>query len=94
MKYYRIFNKDKNTIGFITSLDFRYYNAKNKRILCCQEAEAQYVYVDNFIYRINMLNTESEEIRGRYPEAFISLATEEEYQQYRAEIEKELLEEK
>ena len=85
MKYYKVLDINDNIIGFITSLDFRYYNSKNKRILCCDEKAAQYVYLNNMLFRINSLLTENEEARNKYNIVMansVKLAEEKEYREF------------
>lgn len=91
MFYYKVYDLQENFLGIVSSLDLRYYNQNNKRMLCCQENLAQYLYLNEIFYRVEMFNEESPDMIGKYPEALILRTTKEEYSKYRAEIKKKIL---
>ena len=92
--YYNVFDLEKNFLGVITSLDFRYYSEESKRILCCEEKESQYIILNDVFYRVEMLNNESKNIKFPFEKALIEKATKEEYEEYIQKQEKEKLEQK
>lgn len=92
MSYYKIFDLNNNLLGIITSFDFRMIHPKNKKMLCCKEKEAQYIYLNDSFYRAGLLNTELPDMKNKYPEVLIEKATKEEFEKYRNEREKENLE--
>lgn len=92
MFYYKVFDLENNFLGMITSLNFRMIHPKNKRMLCCKEEEAQYLYLNDSFYRAGILNTELPGYEDIYPEVLIELASKEEFEKYRDELNKKNLE--
>lgn len=91
--YYEVFSLDNKFLGLATSASLRYYNPRNKRILCTTEKLAQYVCVnDSNLYRVPWLNTENEDMRGTYPEVLMFVITKEQYDKIKETLEKEELE--
>lgn len=89
MFYYKVSDENDNFLGVVSSLHLRYYHPVSKRILCCNEEQAQYVRLDNqHLYRIYWFKPECAEMRGKYPDAHLCLATKEEYDEYMAEMAK------
>lgn len=89
MSYYKVFDLNYNPLGIITSNSFRMIHPQTKRMLCCQEREAQYLYLNNSFYRAEILNTELPDMKNKYPEVYLRQISEEEYKN---ELEKENLE--
>ena len=88
MFYYKVYDEDK-FLGVATSLHLRYYSPKIQRILCCHEEGAQYVRLDNEqLYHIYCFADECAEMRGKYPDARLCMATKEEYDEYMAKMAK------
>ena len=61
MKYYKII-KNKEFIGVGTTLNLRRFQAKHKIILMCDEAQVQYIQLDDVFYRADWMwpeNTDS-----------------------------------
>ena len=92
MFYYKVFDLEENFLGIITSFDFRMIHTKNKRMLCCNEKQAQYIYLNDSFYRAIILNTELPEFKNTFPEVVLEQTTQEEFEKYRDEINKENLE--
>lgn len=78
MTCYKVSNLNNVVIGIATSADLRKASKKNK-MLCCLEDQAQYVSVNDKIYRIGWLNKEKDELRGKFPLALMMPIAEEEY---------------
>lgn len=87
--YYKVMNLKGETIGIVNSYALRCYNERNNRILCCNESLAQYICVNDSLYRVAMFSNEHPLMKGKYPEAYVDLVTEEEYQKYRELIDAE-----
>lgn len=88
MFYYKVYDEDK-FLGVATSLHLRYYSPKVQRILCCREEGAQYIRLDNDqLYRVYCFADECAEMRGKYPDASLRMATKEEYDEYMVEMAK------
>lgn len=85
MNYYKLYDEQCNFLGVISSLHLRYYNEKNKSILCCDEEKAQYVRFNGELYLIYWFNEEPKELKGKYSPALLDMATREEYEKYIAE---------
>ena len=81
MEYYKVSREDNSLIGVASSADLRYASKKNK-MLCCLENLAQYVCVNDQIYRIGWLNAEKPELKGSYPLALMMPISFEEYKKY------------
>jgi hypothetical protein len=93
--YYKLIKEDDNTeLGFINSLNFRYYNEKSKKILCCTEEKAQYVAFNNQYYRVNSFKEASKSFKKEFPDVIVLLASQEEYEKYIAEQEEAKSDEK
>lgn len=82
MNYYKVYDEQHNFLGVISSLHLRYYNKKNKLILCCDEKKAQYVRLNGELYLTYCFNKEPEELKGKYLPVILDMATEEEYKKY------------
>ena len=54
MKYYKII-KDKEFIGVGTTLNLRRFQTKHQIILICDEAQVQYIWLDDVFYRANWM---------------------------------------
>ncbi len=85
MYYYNLYDEQEKFLGVISSSHLRYFNPKNKLILCCNEEKAQYASLNNKIYLVEWFRPESEELKGEYPLAILGLTTREEYEKYIAE---------
>ena len=83
--YYKIVDINENIIGYITSLGFRYYNEKSNKILCCTENLAQYVMINNDLYRTYTFNNIENNYPIKYKEVAALLISKEEYE--KAELE-------
>lgn len=92
MNYYKLYDEQQNFLGVVSSLHLRYYNPKNKLILCCDEDKAQYVRFEGKLYLVYWFNSEPEELKGKYAPALLDMATKEEYDNFVAEREKEKME--
>lgn len=88
MFYYKILDEQNNFLGVASSLHLRYYNPISKQILCCNENKAQYIRLGNQLYHIYWFEQECEEMKGKYPDACLNMATREEYENYIAEMAK------
>lgn len=83
MRYYKISTLEEQLLGAVSSNDLRYYNERKHRIFCCDEHQAQYVYLNDQFYRPGWFNTESKEIEGSYEEVLCEPITLEEYNEIR-----------
>ena len=89
MFYYKVLDEQENILGVVNSLHLRYYNPNSKKILCCDEKKAQYVRLDDeHLYHVYWFQPECEEMKGKYPDAQLHMSTEEEYENYIAEMAK------
>ena len=87
MNYYNLYNINDELLGVVTSLHLRYYNPISKRILCCDEKDAQYVRLnDDQLYRIYWFKDEYPEMIGKYPDARLTLSDKQSYQAYMKKI--------
>lgn len=77
MKYYKLIGNGE-FIGVATSDDFRKYQSKHRIILICNEDSAQYVQVNEKLYRDNWLSPVSTESIG-YEEANVIAIDKDEY---------------
>ena len=66
-------------MGAITSFDLRYFNDEVKRMLCCNEKLAQYIYLNDSFYRVESFNNELPYMQNKYPEVLVRTISEEEY---------------
>lgn len=89
MHYYNLYDEQEQFLGVISSLHLRYFNPKNKLILCCNEEKAQYASLNNKLYLVEWFRPEPKELKGQYPLALLGLTTREEYEKYIAEMAKE-----
>ena len=76
--FYKVSQPNGELIGFARSADLRYI--KNNKILCCLESLAQYVCVNEILYRVGWLNPENEDDKGFYPLALMEPISKEEYE--------------
>lgn len=91
MKYYMIYSLDGATpLGVACSGDFRYINEKGK-MMCCDESEAQFIYVKGKIYHADDLLPEPEEFENKYETVKIVPCTLEEIGIYQRQKAKEEL---
>lgn len=79
MFYYKVLNLDEEVMGVITSFDLRYFNDEVKRMLCCNEKLAQYIYLNDSFYRVESFNNELPYMQNKYPEVLVRTISEEEY---------------
>lgn len=79
MFYYKVLNLNEEVMGAITSLDLRYFNDEVKRMLCCNEKLAQYIYLNDSFYRVESFNNELPYMQNKYPEVLVRTISEEEY---------------
>lgn len=79
MYYYRVESLDGKLIGVGSSLDLYYYSEKTNRLVHEFESLAQYICVNDSIYRIEVLNDENPSQQGKYPIAQMSIITKNEY---------------
>lgn len=79
--YYKVFNEIENqVIGVGTSANLCGYSEKTNRLVHTSESLAQYICVNDLIYRIEMLNREHPSQKGKYPIAQMSIITKDEYE--------------
>ena len=83
MHFYKISTLGEQLLGAVSSNDLRYYNERKHRIFCCDERQAQYVYLNDKFYRPGWFNTESKEIEGTYEEVLCQPISEDEYMEIR-----------
>jgi hypothetical protein len=74
--------KDDELIGMVDSFALRKYQKKHDILLCCSEAEAQYVQYNNIIYRVGWLNPEPPEIKDKYEMIDMILIDQDEYENW------------
>ena len=79
MFYYKVLNLNEEGMGAITSFDLRYFNDEVKRMLCCNEKLAQYIYLNDSFYRVESFNNELPYMQNKYPEVLVRTISEEEY---------------
>ena len=79
MYFYKVSNLNNEVIGAITSLDLRYFNTKVNRILCCDEKLAQYICLNDLLYRAAGAIEEPSHLKNKYPEVHVTRISEEEY---------------
>lgn len=79
MFYYKVLNLNEEVMGAITSFDLRYFNDEVKRMLCCNEKLAQYIYLNDSFYRVESFNNELPYMQNTYPEVLVRTISEEEY---------------
>ena len=79
MFYYKVLNLNEEVMGAITSFDLRYFNDEVKRMLCCNEKLAQYIYLNDSFYRVESFNNELPYMQNKYPEVLVRTISEEEY---------------
>lgn len=77
--YYKVIDENDKVLGVGTSLNLRYYNEKTNRLVHEFESLAQYICVNDTIYRIEMLPNEHPSQKGKYPTARMRLISEETY---------------
>ena len=94
MYYYKILDLQGQEIGLVNSCSLLYYNEVSQIMLNCFEDKAQYVCINNIIYRIPWLNKESMEMKNKYPKAQMRIIEKEEYEKYMKEKEEAKLYEK
>ena len=92
MYYYNLYNEQEKLLGVISSLHLRYFNPKNKLILCCNEEKAQYASLNDKIYLVEWFRPEPKELKGKYPLALLEVITKEDYENYIMEINKQKME--
>lgn len=86
MIYYQVL-KDNKEQGFISLSDFRFYHPRRERMFMTSSLkEAQYIIFDGEYYKVSWLE-EAKEIKGKYPEVELILASQKEYEKYIAEQE-------
>ena len=83
--FYKLIDNNENIVGYISSLDFRYYNEISKKILCCTEDLAQYAMYNNQLYRTYTFNNFENNYKKEYKEVAALLISEEEYKQQNSE---------
>lgn len=91
MFYYKVLNLNEEVMGAITSFDLRYFNDEVKRMLCCDEKLAQYIYLNDLFYRVETFNDELPYMEHTYPEVLVRTITEQEYISFKEQYEKEKL---
>ena len=79
MFYYKVLDLNEGVMGAITSFDLRYFNDEVKRMLCCNEKLAQYIYLNDSFYRVESFNNELPYMQNKYPEVLVRTISEEEY---------------
>lgn len=79
MFYYKVLDLNEEVMGTITSFDLRYFNDEVKRMLCCNEKLAQYIYLNDSFYRVESFNNELPYMQNKYPEVLVRTISEEEY---------------
>lgn len=79
MFYYKVLDLNEEVMGAITSFDLRYFNDEVKRMLCCNEKLAQYIYLNDSFYRVESFNNELPYMQNKYPEVLVRTISEEEY---------------
>ena len=77
--YYKIIDENNKVLGVGTSLNLRYYNEKTNRLVHEFESLAQYICVNDTVYRIEMLPNEHPSQKGKYPTARMRIISEENY---------------
>ena len=77
--YYKVIDENDNILGVGTSLNLRYYNEKTNRLVHEFESLAQYICVNETIYRVEMLPNEHSSQKGKYPTARMRIISEENY---------------
>lgn len=87
--YYQLFDDDNNFLGFATTFDLRYYNEVSDNVLCCNETLAQYIMLNNKMYRVHLFQEEPKKFKNKYPSVRVQLSTQAEYEKYMKEQEKE-----
>jgi hypothetical protein len=93
MYYYKVLDLQGQEIGLINSYSLLYYNETSQLMLNCFEDQAQYVCINNTIYRVPWLHNESAAMKGKYPTAHMRIIEQEEYETYmKNKTEKENLE--
>ena len=78
--YYKVIDDNDNVLGVGTSLDLRYYSEKTNRMVHKFESLAQYIRVNDSLYRIEMLNNEHPTMVGKYPIARMRIISQENYE--------------
>ena len=82
--YYKVIDRDtEELIGVGTSGSLCKYNEKYHKMILASESSAQYIIINDQVYRIPWLNAESEFVVGKYPVARILIITKEEYEKLR-----------
>ena len=89
--FYKIYDELNNYLGMATSASLRYYGEASKKILCCTEEKAQYILLNEVLYRTPILQKEAKELEGKYPIAHLRMGSEEEYEKYMKQKENENL---
>ena len=79
MFYYKVLDLNEGVMGAITSFDLRYFNDEVKRMLCCNEKLAQYIYLNDSFYRVESFNNELPYMQNKYPEVLVRTISEKEY---------------
>lgn len=93
MNYYKIYDLNGNPMGVINTLGLRYYNPNTKRMVYCNSDKiAQYIYLKDKYYRPDRLAEEHLDMINHFPKVEISYTTQEEFEKYRDEMNKENLE--